>query len=594
MGKRGPKRESDDALAKRGSRQRTKDKPTAPPTEELREPFVGPELIYDFDATTRLIPGLAPWLDAEEFYFDYEAATAVVRFFHNELRHAKGPKARTPFYLERWQQGVVGNLFGWKRKTDGTRRYRTAWIYVPRKNGKTPLAAGILLYVLFEGPDVGAEIYGAAAEFKQASLVFAHARGMVIQNPRLKEKCKILTGQAKSIQLTAEDKLFSTYRVLSGEGGTADGFNSTAYVVDEVHAQKDDVLIDALETSTGVREEPLGIYLTTADFDRESVCNEMHAAACNVRDKPSVDPEMLPVIYESDRDVDWTDPAVWAAANPNLGVSVRLSYIEAACRKAQERPALENRFKRRHLNIKTAQVNRWLAMDAWDACGHGVEDAVAWRQRQMELLRGAQCTGGLDLGSTSDLTALCLLFDVEEHDLLLPFFWMPEKGLDRKDRKHRTLYEMWIRQGFITKTGGDECDYDQVVADIDALGDRFGIREIAADRLFQGVQLCQALGKAGFEMIAFGQGFYSMAGPAKEFEERMIGGRLAHGNNPVLRWMASNARAKEDEAGNIKPIKPKKNSGLKVDGIVAAIMALGRAIVADAEPAEKESRAIVI
>ena len=594
MGKRGPQRESDEALARRGSRQRTKDKAPASPAEDPRPPFVGPEWIFDFDETTRLIPGLDPWVDADEFWFDYEAATAVVRFFHNELKHAKGPKARAPFYLEPWQQGVVGNLFGWKRNSDGTRRYRTCWIYVPRKNGKTPLAAGILLYVLFEGPDIGAEIYGAASEYKQAALVFAHAHPMVLQNPRLKAKCKILTGQAKSIQLTDPEKLFSTYRVVSSEGGAAHGFNSTAYVVDEVHAQKNDELIDALETSTGVREEPLGIYLTTADFDRESVCNEMHTAACNVRDNPSLDPECLPVIYEMDREVDWTDPAVWAAANPNLGVSIKLSYIEAACRKAQERPALENRFKRRHLNIKTEQVNRWLAMDAWDACGDGVEDAVAWREQQMELLRGAECTGGLDLGSTSDLTALCLLFDLDDRDLLLPFFWMPWKGLGRKDRKHRTLYETWIHQGFIKKTGGNECDYGEVLEHIDRLGNQFGIREIAYDRAFQGAAVSQALGKAGFNMITFGQGFYSMAAPAKEFEERMIGGRLAHGNNPVLRWMASNARAREDDAGNIKPIKPEKNSGLKVDGIVAAIMALGRAIVADEEPAEKESRAIFI
>jgi phage terminase large subunit-like protein len=594
MGKPGPQREPDEALAKRGSRQRQKGKKK--PKLRLRPPAVEvePIPIYDFEETTRLLPGYDPWAKADAFEFKPEVAEAVVRFFHEDLRHVKGPKARTPFYLEKWQQGVVGNLFGWSRKSDGTRRYRTAFIYLPRKNGKTPLVAGIIVYCLFEEDEIGAELYGAASEYKQASLVFEHARGMVVQNPRLMDQCKILSGQAKSIQLTDPEMLYSTYRVVSSDGGAAHGFNSSVFVVDELHTQKGDELVEALETSTAARLEPLGIYITTADFERQSVCNEMHAHACKVRDNPALDPELLPVICEVGRDADWTDRAVWAAANPNLGISVQLSYIEAACKKAQERPALENRFKRLHLNIKTEQVSRWLAMDAWDACGDDVDDPLAWRERQMELLRGATCCGGLDIGSTSDLTSLVLLFDLGERDLLLPFFWIPAKGVQRKDHKHRTLYETWIRQGFMAKTDGDECDYSRVVADIDELGDRFGIREIAADRLFQGAQLCQDLARAGFEMVKFGQGFLSMAAPAKEFEERMIGGRLAHGNNPVLRWMASNARAKEDEAGNIKPVKPKRHSSLKVDGIVAGIMALGRFIAAEWEPEEHEPTVMVL
>jgi phage terminase large subunit-like protein len=513
------------------------------------------------------IPGYDPHLQAGDCWFDPAAARKAIRFMETELSHVKGELARKPLLLARWQRAIVANLFGWKRP-DGTRRYRDAFIFVPRKNGKTTLAAALLLYLLFEDGEPGAEIYGAASTFGQACYIFDPASGMVRQNTTLSERASIYRGAAKAIQLHDD---FSTYRVLTSESASAHGGNTHAYAVDEVHALADGELIEVLETSTGARRQPLGVLISTSDFDREgSPCNALHDRACKIRDGIIDAPSFLPVIYEADKDDDWTDPKVWAKANPNLGVSVGLEHIQGKCEKAQDSPAFENTFKRLHLNIRTEQNVRWITMALWD------EGAVPV---DADALKEKPCYAGLDLASTRDTTAFVLLFPDDDGGYdVLPYYWIPRTNAVERNRRDRVDYLTWARQSCITLTNGDAIDYGVVRRDINALGDLYGIKEIAVDRLFQGEQMCQQLAEQdGFEVIAFGQGHLSMAAPTKAFERLLLERKLRHGGNPVLRWQASNVTVKLDEAGNMKP--DKKRSTERIDGIVAAIMALGRAML---------------
>lgn len=565
----GPARTPTAALKLRGSRlaKRRMEKPKSAPV--MTKPKRA-RAIRDLDAIIRTgIPGYDPYAQAGDCVFDPDAAKRAIRFFETQLSHVKGAKARTPFLLERWQQAIIGNLFGWKRP-NGLRRYREAFVFVPRKNGKSPLAAGIILYCLFEDGEPGAEIYGAASEYKQASLVFEHCRGMVLQNPALAARAKIYSGQAKAIQLESD---FSTYRVISRESGAAHGFNTHLYIVDEVHALPDSELVDVLETSTGARRQPLGVLITTSDYEREgSPANAKHTYACRVRDGIIEDSAFLPVIYEASIDDDWTDPAVWVKANPNLNVSVSLDYIRAACRKAQDSPRFENTFRRLHLNIRTAQDVRWLPMDRWDGCAGEPIDLVDYK--------GRACWCGLDLATSRDMTAFVIVFPEDDDTYtLVPIFWIPKDTALERERRDRVPYSVWVREGLIRTTTGDTADYATIRRDINQIvkDHKLSVREIAADRLFQGDQLCHELAdQDGFNVIAHGQGFLSMAAPTKRFEELVLAGAIRHGGNAVLRWHASNVSVELDAAGNLKPSR--KRSIEKIDGIVAAIMAVGRAV----------------
>lgn len=522
-----------------------------------------------------LIPGYDPFRSAGDAWFDAEAAQFAIDFIQECIKHVEGDKAGTPFLLEPWQKAFVGNLFGWKRK-DALgrvgRRYRESLLYVPRKNGKTPLCAAIALCIFFTDAEAGQQDYIAAADREQAGMLFRQAKGMVEAEPQLSARCRIYGGNAQAGQsrsIVKDDNSF--LRVVSADANTKHGGNAHLVLVDELHAQKSRDLLDTLTTSTASlnRKQTLVILLTTADFDRPSICNEKHDYACKVRDGIVDDPAFLPVIYESAKDADWKDREVWRKANPNLGVSVSEEYLERECKRAQEVPAYENTFRRLHLDQRTEQAERIIPMDRWDACPAGVA---------AEELHGDECFGGLDLGATSDFTALALLFPrAERRYRLLPFFWLPSNPV-RRDPRMAAQIDAWRRQGFIRTTPGDVVDYDLVLADIVELTERYGVKEIAIDRAFQGAQMSTNLQKAGISIVTFGQGWQSMACPTKEFLELVIEGRLEHGKHPVLRWMASNVAA-EMEGGPQNMKFSKKKSAEKIDGVIAGVMALGRAML---------------
>ncbi len=497
----------------------------------------------------------------EGHWFDQAAADRAVGFFRDCLTHTKGEWAGQPLELSDWQADrIIRPLFGWKR-ADGTRRYRTAFIMIPRKAGKSTLAAGIGLYLLFADGEPGAEVYSAAADRDQAGIVFEMARGMVAACPMLSKRAEAFK-RAITVPSTA-----SSYKVLSSDAYTKHGLSASGIIFDEVHAQPDRELWDVLTTSVGARRQPLTVAITTAGYDRHSLCFELYDYACKVRDGVIDDPAFLPVIYEAEQGDDWKSPATWRKAHPGIGVSVKEEFFEAECAKAQHLAAYQNTFRRLYLNQWTEQADRWISLDTWDA-----------NDTELPDLEGRECFAGLDLASTTDVAALVLAFPVGDRLYLLPKFWIPADGMRRRIERDRVPYDAWVRDGWVEKTDGATTDYDVIRARINTLGERYKIRDVAIDR-WNATQLGTQLQSDGFAVFGFGQGMASMSAPMKELERRLLGGTIGHGGNPVLRWMASNMAATQDAAGNIKPDRTKSTN--RIDGIVAAIMAIGRLMVAE-------------
>jgi len=501
------------------------------------------------------IQGYDPWRNSDDFYFDVKAARACCKRFES-FRHMKGQWAGKPFVLEPHQRKIVGHMFGWKRKSDGTRRYREVLLYEPKKNGKTQLAAGVAIILLHDDGEPGAEVYCASGDIAQADIIFQAATYMVENNEELKDDIKILPGYKTMKFIDTQ----SYWKVLSSEAKTKHGPNVHGLIIDELHIFPNDNLIETLTAGTVSRLQPLTLYLTTADFAGPSVCNTMIDKARKIRDGVIDNPYFLPVIYETfpDKD-DWKDPAVWKRVNPNYGISVQDSYFQGKFREALEDPSKENTFKRLHLNMQTEQERRWLKMEDWDSSGAIVDK---------KDLQGQECFGGLDLSSSQDITAFVLFFPTQ--CACLPFFWVPSKTAKKK-----LEYEVWARDGYVTVTEGSVINYDAVRAKIKELSGQYKIIDIGYDPWNASQIATQLADDDELPMMEFRQGYKSMNEPSKEVEKLVIQKKLVHFGNPVMRWMASNVQVAEDPAGNIKPTKAQKDSPKKIDGIVGLVMAVG-------------------
>lgn len=486
----------------------------------------------------------------------------AVEFIRKYLRHVKGEWAGMPFELDPWQDKIIRKLFGTLR-ADGTRQYRRCYVEIPRKNGKSTLASAVALYLLLADKEPGAEIYSCAADRDQAGIVFDMARSMVESHVELRKRTKVYRTSIV-VPETA-----SRYKVLSADAFTKHGLNAHGVIFDELHAQKNRDLWDVMLTSTGARRQPLIFSITTAGvYNPESICWEVHDYACKVRDGIIEDDEFLPVIYAADKDDDWTDPEIWKASNPGFGISVKADYLERECERAKEVPAAQNTFRRLHLNQWTEQETRWLDMDVWDESG-GVLDEDA--------LAGQECFAGLDLSTTTDISALALYFRGGETVMR---FWVPGDNIAKRAKHDRVPYDTWKRDGHLISTDGNVVDYDFIRKEINELGRVYNIRQIAIDR-WNATHLSTQLMGDGHDVVMFGQGFASMSAPTKELEKLLLNRAINHGNHPVLRWMASNVAVKQDAAGNLKPAKDKSTE--RIDGIVALIMAIGLATQDDGE-----------
>lgn len=513
-------------------------------------------------------------------------AARAIRFF-KFLKHSKGEWAGQSFQLELWQKFIVGSLFGWLR-ADGTRRFRTGYAEVPRKNGKSTLTSGIALYLLIADGEPGADVYTAATKLEQAKIVHGESVRMVKASPALKKRVQIFADNLSVL------KTNSKFEPLSGEGETHDGLNIHGAVVDELHAHRNRLVVDVIETATGARRQPLIFYITTAGWDRTSVCWENHQYGEQVLSGVITDDTYFVYIATIDKDDDWTDPTVWAKANPNYGVSVKPDDLARKCEKARQIPAAQNAFKRLHLNVWTEQAERWLDLEKWDACNAPVD---------AEALIGRDAYAGLDLADTTDIAALVLVFpeDVEEwiaatedpapeeldeyeveaggrtktvtyFDVLV-WLWVPQETVIERSKKGLPYLE-WVNEGLIEATEGNLIDYDTITYRLDQLAQMYDIKEVAYDR-WGATQLIQDLQEQGMEVIPFGQGFKDMSPATKELLNVVLGKRLRHGGHKVLRWMASNMVVILDPAGNIKPHKGKSTE--KIDGMVSLIMAIDRA-----------------
>lgn len=497
-------------------------------------------------------------------HYDKAQADFAVGFIEC-LCHTKGRWAGKPFKLLPWQEQIVRDIFG-TLKADGNRQFTTAYIEIPKKNGKSELAAAIALYMLFADGEASPEVYGAAADRQQAAIVFDVAHQMVNMTAALAKRSKILTANKRIV--SGFNNGF--YQVLSAEVTSKHGLNVSGLVLDEVHAQPNRKLYDVLTKGSGdAREQPLYFLITTAGNDTNSICYELHQKALDIIDGRKVDPTFYPVIYGAPESADWTSPAVWKEANPSLGDTIILEKVQAACESAKQNPAEENSFRQLRLNQWVKQAVRWMPMDKWDACDFVVNE---------DELAGRVCYGGLDLSSTTDITAFVLVFppvDEEDKYHILPYFWIPEENVELRVRRDHVPYDLWEKQGVLLTTEGNVVHYGHIEKFIDKLNEQFNIREIAYDR-WGAVQMVQNLEGMGFTVVPFGQGFKDMNPPTKELMKLTLEKRIAHGGHPVLRWMMDNIFIKTDPAGNIKPDKEKSTE--KIDGVVATIMALDRAI----------------
>ena len=497
-------------------------------------------------------------------HYDKNRADRAVEFIEN-LRHTKGKWAGKRFWLLPWQEQIIRDVFGIVDER-GKRQFRTTFVEISKKNGKSELAAAVALYLLYADDEPSAEVYGAAADRQQASIVFDVANQMVQMTPALMKRSKIM-GATKRIVNYANAGF---YQVLSAEVGTKHGLNVSGLVLDEVHAQPNRKLYDVLTKGSGdAREQPLYFLITTAGTDRESICYELHMKALDILEGRKIDHTFYPVIYGLKDDDDWHDEKNWYKANPSLGQTIQIERVRDMYRDALDNPAEENVFKQLRLNMWVSSLTRFIPEHIYDLGNTPID---------VEALKGRECYGGLDLSSTGDITALVLMFPLRTEDekyILLPFFWIPEETIPLRVRRASVPYDVWYQQGYLMATEGNVVHYGFIEKFIEGLGEKYHILEIAFDR-WGAVQMTQNLEGMGFTVVPFGQGFKDMSPPTKEFYKLLMEGRIIHGGHPVMRWMAGNVVVDTDPAGNIKPTKAK--SPEKIDGIVASIMALDRCI----------------
>jgi phage terminase large subunit-like protein len=509
-----------------------------------------------------VIPGLG------KCEFRPKKASRAIGFFHNALHHVEGALARQPFVLQRWQQAQIANLFGWYRP-DGTRRFRTCMDYEPRKNGKTPKAAGVGLFLLYADGEWGAEVQCAASCADQASKLFRHASGMIRQDDDMRTASKILDSYAERKIIYQDTE--SVFKVINAEASHQHGGNPHGVIIDELHALPNHELYNTLRTSMASANRPNSLFLaiTTADFDRESPCNDMLDYAKKVRDGVISDPSFLPVIYEADREDDYQSPETWRKANPNLGISVSEEFLSRESKRASVEASYRDEFRRLHCNIKTEQAHAWIDLAIWDQNIGDIDPDPGH-------LIGNRCMIGVDLSSTRDITAVVAVFEVDGRYVWVPRLFLPEDAVNAS-RSDRAPYASWVEDGFLETTPGRRVDYNRIKDVIVEMAEAYRAEEIDIDPWN-----CENLRRSleqdhGLTVVEFRQGYKTMSPACKSLDKLLGDGRIVHGGHPVLRWMASCAAVTVDPAENIKIVKNKSTG--RVDGLIAGTMATHRLAV---------------
>jgi phage terminase large subunit-like protein len=499
----------------------------------------------------------------EGAYYDEEAADRAVKFF-SLLKLVEGRGAGNTWELMPWMEyEVIRPLFGYKR-ADGTRLYRTVWLEVPRKNAKTTLAAGLALYGLVADNEPGAQVYMGARDRGQARICYELARKMVEASPALRKRCRAARSYIEV------NKTGSVLRTISGEALGQHGFNAHIAVLDEVHAHKNREIWDVLSSSVGARQQPIVIGITTAGtYDPNHIAWEQHDYAVKVANGELYDPSFLAIIYGADNEDDWENPETWRKANPSLGITVMEDYLQDEIRKAKASPARQTIFQQLYLNKWTREVSRWIDMKIWDDCGQEIN---------LEDYKDRPCFVGLDLSSTTDISAMVRLYPEEDGGFtIIPTFWIPEADIIERERRDRLPYSHWAKEGLINLTPGNVIDYRFIKHSIIEQADRGQILELAYDP-WNATSLITELQELGMRVAPTRQGFATMSAPTKELERLIASQKIRHGGHKVLRAHADAALVNTDPAGNLKPDKAKSTA--RIDGLVALIMALNSAMLA--------------
>lgn len=517
--------------------------------------------------------------------FDRAAGQCAIDFF-SLLHHSKGKWAGTVIELQPWQQFIVWCIFGWKR-ADGARRFRTAYVEIAKKNGKSTLAAGIGLELLILDGEPGAEVYCAATKKDQAQIVFNEAERMREASPSIKKRVKHFRNNLCIPETN------SKFEPLGADTDTLDGPNIHGLIFDELHAYKSRAILDVLEGGTAARRQPLVFKITTSGSDRESACGQEHEYAERLLEGHVEDDTTFAYVAALDPGDDWEDEKNWPKANPNLGICPTVEYLAVKAAKAKSQPGYRNAFLRFHMDVWTQATTGAISIEKWNECvGFSLagKDPKVLRGEVMAQLamEKRRCFAALDFSSKVDLTSLVLAFEPDPDApaspwILLPWFWMPKDNIAERATEDRVPYDVWEREGFIQGTPGNFIDQDFIIAEIVKLRRMFAFSEnretsspeIAFDP-WNSSQAAVDLQNEGFAVVEFRQGYKSMSEPTKSFLGMVPAKRIAHLAQPVLSWQAGNLMVVTDAAGNQKPTK--ENTSKKIDGMVAAIMAVGRGL----------------
>lgn len=495
-----------------------------------------------------------------DYWFSDQEAERATYFLEEFCRHVKGPLAGDTLRLESWQRDLTRQLFGSKRR-NGTRRHRYVWLEAPCKAGKTTFLAALGLYMLVVDPEPGAEIVIAAGNAEHAGVCFNIAREMVLRDPDLSTVCR-----AYRNRLVYKD---AHLRVISSRQEAVSGGNISCLLFDDVYLQPNRELHDRLITSMAARSQPLTLYTTAAASERTSLAWELHDYANRISSGLVEDPAWLVKIFGAPPEADWRDPQVWRSAHPGIGVSITEEFIADEFRRAQQTPGFAGTFRQLYLNIWGQERVRWLDMDKWDTCDGG--------PLNLADLAGRECHAGLDLSTTTDLTALVLVFRDEDGGYtVLPYAFCPAETIRQRERRDRVDYTGWLEQGHLIATEGNTIDHAVVRKKILEIGRQFRLRELAYDR-WNSSMLVNQLMNDGINCVPVAQSNGAMNAPARELERVIADGALRHGGHPVLRWCAANAIAHVDATGDIRPSKSK--SVERIDLLVAMLMGISRHLI---------------
>lgn len=530
-----------------------------------------------------------------KFHFDKEAADLACDFFPEFLVHHVGEFAGQSFELLDWQSKlVVRPIFGWKHAQNGMRRFRFLFAFVPKGNGKSPLGAGLGLFLTLCDAEPGAEVYAVAGDKDQAKIVHEQAKVMVEESADLAERCEVLRDSI----YCGETR--SWYKVLSADAKGAHGFRPHGVVLDEFHTQRNRNLFEALRKSCVKRRQPLFMMFTHAGDDDESICHEEYTHAKQVLSGSSPDDSHLPVIFEAGPKDDWSKPATWRKVNPGFGITINPTIFASECASAREEPRKRNDFLKFNLNRWMNQATAWIPVEWWDAC-----DA---RLPKDSILAAAPCAVGIDMAQKIDLAAVVYVFklplakgdgedeikvtaeadgDFVERTLSLnyriavvPHFWLPEETLAERVKKDGVRYDVWSSAGFLQRTPGAIIDSDSIVREVAVRGPKrfpkLKEKDVGFDPAFA-TEISVQLQKRGFTTVEVLQNYKHLSEACQVFEALVKAGRVIHGGHPLLRWNVENVEVRNDDAGRIRPVKPKR-AVKRIDGLVATIIALSRLI----------------